>query len=82
MKFEFELDEIDTENLFRIMHRNCMRSYTDMVEAVWNKKYGEVAPGTMRCLIDQYRYAEELMYAVFGCEIAPPMDLSQFHKYL
>lgn len=80
MKFEFELDEIDTDNLFSIMNSNCMRAYARLVDTVRDPNV-QPNPATVQCLIDQYRYSEELLNTVFNTEIIH-MNLDHFDEFL
>lgn len=72
MKFEFELDGVDTHNLWSILHGNKMRQFVKLVD---HNQLGHTADVEWLCC--HIRYLEDMIATVFGNEVER-IDLSRF----
>jgi hypothetical protein len=72
MKFEFELDATDTENLWRVLRRDQMHCVERLIEHKQAGNESDVA-----WFIKHIRYLDELIAVVFSREVEYT-DLSHY----
>lgn len=66
IKFEFELSDIDAENLFNILHHDRMRLLTKYYEL---KADGVAMRRELNWYAERIRYLDELAATIFGKDV-------------